>query len=127
MMILQKGRILGEYLTFLGLFHVPLQGQEALDPGSLKYFILEFQEFQEACLGDALGLEGPQNIFHDLDQGGFRRSDQQGPDCRAADDEELGPLHEDEEISPFQEEAPQHRNQDHDYANYDKHRESGNR
>jgi hypothetical protein len=36
-------------------------------------------------------------------------------------------LHEDEEISPFHEEAAQHCNQDHDYADYDKHGESGNK
>jgi hypothetical protein len=67
--ILQENWILVKYLAFLGFLYVALQGQEALDPGGLKYFILELQEFQEAGLGDVRGLEGTQKIFHNLDQG----------------------------------------------------------
>ena len=58
-MTFQDNRILGEQLALLGFFHVLLQGEHALDPGSLKSLVQEEQQLLKAFFGDTRGFEGP--------------------------------------------------------------------
>ena len=109
-MVFMDHGVSGKEFALFRLFHVGLQVQEALDPGGLKEFILELQHLHEVLFGVARGFDGVQKILNDLFQDMHGGGDQKGPQGRAPDNDEFGPLQQEQGVSPGQEKTSNNRN-----------------